>query len=229
MKSIWSYWEYSMADSRKRATKHKTPKAAEDPKLRTALAEALSTLRGPTATSQSFVLPVGIYLDTSDENVVQEVKNFWVNALTEEGFEIIADHEVRGSRFITILAKAANRSYQQFKEQVARLSEQAKKFGEKVQKGAAVVILGTTIIVSGPAATHKVPNPPLAAPHQISQTELTPEQSQDAWQQVGKEIQDVAKTAKDVAGGILALIGIIGPHLPAAAKHRRRRKPGKKR
>jgi hypothetical protein len=218
-----------MAGSRRKTTKQKT-RSAEDPKLTLALADALISLKlGPRTAPWTFVLPVGIYLDTSDENVVQEAKHYWIEALTKEGLEVIAEHEVRGSRFITIVARAVNRSYEQFKQQVARLSEHAKKFGEKVQQGAAVVILGASIIVSGPAATHNVPNPQPNAPRQITQSELTPQQSQDVWQQVGKEIRDEAKTAKDIAGGILALIGIIGPHLPAAEKHRRKKKSGKKR
>jgi hypothetical protein len=202
---------------------------AGGPKLRLALTEALISLKlGPTTTSSTFVLPVGIYLDTSDENVIQEAKHYWIEALTKEGFEVIAEHEVRGSRFITIVARTVNRSYEQFKQQVARLSEHAKKFGEKVQQRAAVfVLLGASIVVVGPATTHNLPNPPPNAPCQITQSELTPQQSQDVWQQVGREIQDEANTAKDVAEGILGLVGIISPHRPK--KRRTKKKSGKKR
>jgi hypothetical protein len=198
---------------------------AEDP-IGLALTEALISLKfGPTTTSSTFVLPVGIYLDTSDENVVREAKRYWTEALTKEGFEVIADHEVSGSKFITIFAKTVNRSYEQFKQQVARLNAHAKKFCEKVQQGAAVVVLlGSSISVVGPAVTPNVPNPAPNAPCQIIQ--LAPQQSHDVWQRVGREIQHEGTTAEEVVGGILGVIGIIGLHTPK--KHLRKKKSGKK-
>jgi hypothetical protein len=140
-----------------------------------------------------YALPIGFYLDTSDERIIKSANRFWKNALAEEGFTIIAEREVRGSFFKVIFARARNKEDR--KRQLLRLKKNAIEFTKKFENVAQVVILGTSLI--GPAP-HQ-PQPPPAVPYVMSLP-----QAHKAWQEVIQKFKDRAHSAEETAGGLLA-------------------------
>jgi len=184
----------------------------EDALFELATQQALQSFQPERGSPSSvYVIPIGIYLDTSEKEVVESAKNFWKNALDEEGFVIIGEREVSGSWLITLLA--ATRNTKERKKRVSRLTKKAVEFVKKFENVTRVVVLGTMVIAPAPRVEPPKPSPPI--------TEVMPaQQSKDAWKTVVEKIKQGEEEAEIAAGGLLALYEL--------AKKKKEKEKGKK-
>jgi len=154
----------------------------------------------PEQSKSVYVIPIGIYLDTTNSKVIKEANAFWVRALAEEGFAVIAEREVAGSWFKVFLAGTREPNASQ--REPSKLKKHADQFLKKFEEYVRVVVMGTTILT--PAPPVQPPKPP--APIVVV---MPAPEAADEWGKVLKELGDVAEKTDKVVGGALAFIEIV--------------------
>jgi hypothetical protein len=173
----------------------------DDAIFRMATKLALDSL-DPNSRSAIYAIPIGIYLDTSDAEVIAKAKNFWKHALAEEHLEVIFEYEAHGSWFkgiIAVIRKPKDR-----KALLSRLEKKGIEFTKKFGQVTRVIALSTFFM--GPA-----PPPPTAAPTPPTPViqPATPQEAKGAWGGTFRKIEEKTKSAGEVAGGLLAAYDLL--------------------
>jgi hypothetical protein len=151
----------------------------------------------PEQSKSVYVIPIGVYLDTTNSKVIKEANAFWVRALAEEGFAVIGEREVAGSWFKVFLA--GTREPNASKRGPSKLKKHADKFLKDFGEVVRVVVMGTTILT--PAPPVQPPKPPTPIVVVMSAPEAT-----DEWGKTLKQLGDVAEKSDKIVGGALAFI-----------------------
>ena len=172
---------------------------------RLAIREAIRSLRPPAIDRPlDYFLPIGIYLDTTNDAVVRDAFGFWRAALAKEGFQVVIERELAGSRFITIIAKLPHTTWKKYKRKVELLTDQVEKFTDKVEKSAKVICLGATIFVNVPIPHTTIPpRPPI-----VVQKDVPAPEASDMWKDIA-DVQEKSKSAGDAAGAVGAAISLF--------------------
>jgi hypothetical protein len=172
---------------------------------RLAMREAIRSLRPPALDRpQDYFLPIGIYLDTTNDAVVRDAFGFWRAALAEEGFQVVIERELTGSRFLTIIARLPRTTWKKYKRKVERLTDQVEKFADKVEKSAKVICLAGTIFVNVPIPHTTIPPQPSV----VVQKDVPAPVASDMWKDIA-DVQEKSKTAGDAAGAVGAAISLF--------------------
>jgi hypothetical protein len=182
-----------------KAPQLKLRKIVEDAIFRAATNLALESL-DPKPDSKIFAIPIGIYLNTEDEDLISQARDFWTRALAEEGLAVIFEYEARGSWFKGIVAVV--HSPKDRKALLSRLEKKGIQFAKKFKEITEVIALGTIFIGPAPPVQPPAPPVPIVCP-------ATPQQARESWQETFKTLEEKTKSAGEGAGGLVALFDLL--------------------